>query len=83
MAFGAIGLLLSLSEPDGSVTAAVLVYLIVATDKKIRKLAGVIVIILVIVIVSIPNLRWRFTLPLYGEKSAVSAVFMEYRMSHL
>ena len=71
--FGAIGLLLSLSRAGWlGLGAAVLVYLIVATDKKIRKLAGVIVIILVIVIVSIPNLRWRFTLPLYGEKSAVS-----------
>lgn len=70
---GSIGLLLSMSRAGWiGLGAAILVYLIVAADKKIRKLAGVVVIVLVIVIVSIPNLRWRFTLPLYGEKSAVS-----------
>ncbi len=72
---GVIGLLLSLSRAGWlGLGAAILVYLIVAADKKIRKLAGVIVIVLVIIIVSIPNLRWRFTLPFYGEKSAVSRI---------
>ncbi len=72
---GVIGLILSLSRAGWlGLGAAILVYLIIAADKKIRKLAGVIVIVLVIVIISMPNLRWRFTLPFYGEKSAVSRI---------
>jgi|GEM_PF-928293 len=70
---GAFGLLLSMSRAGWlGVGVAISVYLIVAADKKIRKVAGVIIIILIVVIFSVPNLRWRFTLPLYGEKSAVS-----------
>ncbi len=70
---GATGLLLSLSRAGwAGLGAAVLVYLIFAADKKIRKIIFAGVIIMVIVIVCIPNLRWRFVLPFYGEKSAVS-----------
>ncbi|MFA5991115.1 MAG: O-antigen ligase family protein [Candidatus Doudnabacteria bacterium] len=70
---GIIGLLLSLSRAGWlGLGAAILVYLIIAADKKIRKLASIIVIVLVMIIVSVPNFRWRFTLPFYGEKSAVS-----------
>lgn len=70
---GGAGLILSLSRSGWlGLGIAILVYLIIAADKKIRKLAGIIMVVLVIVIISIPNLRWRFALPLYGEKSAVS-----------
>jgi O-antigen ligase len=70
---GAIGLLLSLSRAGWLGLAAALgIYLIVAADKKIRKIVFAAVIVIAIVIASVPNLRWRFLLPLYGEKSAVS-----------
>ena len=42
------------------------------TDLVFYETAEMIFIVIVIVIVSIPNLRWRFLLPFYGEKSAVS-----------
>lgn len=72
---GAIGLLLSLSRAGWlGLGVAGLVYLFVTAEKKIRKLAFVSVIIIVIVIISVPNLRWRFALPFYGEKSAVSRI---------
>lgn len=70
---GAIGLLLSFSRAGWlGLAIAMLVYLIVAADKKIRKLALYALIVIFIVIVSIPNLRWRFVLPFYREKSTVS-----------
>jgi O-antigen ligase len=72
-ALGAVGLGLSLSRAGWlGLGMAGLVYLIFAADKKIRKLALAAVIVMVIVILSVPNLRWRFALPFYGEKSAVS-----------
>ncbi len=70
---GAIGLLLSLSRAGWlGLGAATFVFLFTAADKKIRKLAGVIIIIIVMIILAVPNLHWRFVLPFYGEKSAVS-----------
>jgi len=70
---GAIGLFLSLSRAGWlGLAAAIAVYLIVAADKKIRKTASVIVIFIVIVILAVPNFRYRVLLPFYGEKSAVS-----------
>ncbi len=70
---GSIGLLLSLSRAGWlGLGAAMLIYLIFVANQKIRKISAVIVIIMVIIVASVPNLRWRFTLPLYGEKSAVS-----------
>jgi O-antigen ligase len=82
---GVIGLLLSMSRAGWlGLAAALAVYLIAAADlpsgalakegKKIRKIIFAGVIVIVIVIVSVPNLRWRFILPFYGEKSAVSRV---------
>ncbi len=66
---GGAGLLLSLSRAGWlGLAAAMGIYLIVAADKKIRKIFFASVIVIVIVIVSVPNLRWRFLLPLYGEK---------------
>ncbi len=70
---GCIGLLFSFSRAGWlGLGVAVLVYLIVAADKNIRKMALYAVIVAAIIIISVPNLRWRFLLPLYGEKSAVS-----------
>ncbi len=72
---GSAGLLLSLSRAGWlGLASAVLVYLIFAADNKIRKIIFSGIIIIVIVIVSVPNLRWRFILPFYGEKSASSRV---------
>lgn len=70
---GSAGLLLSLSRAGWlGLGAALAVYLIFAADKKIRIAIGIAAMVLVILIASVPNLRWRFTLPFYGEKSAVS-----------
>lgn len=70
---GGAGLLLSFSRAGWlGLAAAIGIYLLIAADKKIRKIIFTAVIVIVIVIVSTPNLRFRFTLPFYGEKSAVS-----------
>src|SRR3989344_6378288 len=70
---GGLGLLLSFSRAGWlGLGVAGLVYVLFAAEKKIRKLALAIFVIMVVVIVSVPNLRWRFILPFYGEKSAVS-----------
>src|SRR3989344_2201341 len=72
---GLAGLGLSLSRAGWlGLGVAGLVYLFFAADKKIRKLSAVIFIIIFIIILAVPNLRWRFALPFYGEKSAVSRV---------
>ena len=71
--FGTIGLFLSLSRAGWlGLACAVSVYLIFVADKKIRKFAFVIVIVMVIALFSIPNFRYRLLLPFYGERSANS-----------
>jgi putative inorganic carbon (HCO3(-)) transporter len=70
---GAAGLFLSLSRAGWiALAAAAAVYILVAGDKKIRKIALGIAMAMFLVIVSVPNLRYRLLLPFYGEKSAVS-----------
>lgn len=70
---GVVGLLFSFSRAGWlGLALAIFVYALAAGDKKIRRTIFATVIVMVIVIVCIPNLRWRFTLPFYGEKSAVS-----------
>lgn len=70
---GAIGLLLSFSRAGWlGLAAAILVYLVVAADNKIRKFTFTGIIIALVITMAVPNLRWRFILPFYGEKSAVS-----------
>jgi O-antigen ligase len=70
---GAVGLLLSFSRAGWlGLAAAVGVYLIVAADNKIRMMTFGAIIVIIIVIVSVPNLRYRLLLPFYGEKSSVS-----------
>jgi len=70
---GAIGLLFSFSRAGWlGLGIAGIVYLIFAADKKIKKIAAGAAIVIAIVIISVPNLYWRFALPFHGEKSTVS-----------
>src|SRR6266404_1426986 len=57
---GGAGLLLSLSRAGWlGLGAAIGVYALIAADKKIRRMIFGAVIVIVIVIISVPNLRWR------------------------
>ena len=70
---GAIGLMFSMSRAGWlGLAAAVAIYVLLATDKKIRRLILSAAIIIAMIILVVPNLRWRLMLPFYGEKSAVS-----------
>ncbi len=70
---GAIGLLLSMSRAGWlGLAAAIAVYAFVAADKEIRKIVIGAAAILFIIVAIVPNLRYRVTLPFYGEKSTVS-----------
>jgi O-antigen ligase len=72
---GAIGLLLSLSRSGWlGLAAAIVVYLIVAADKKTRKIIFAGAVIALAIVAYYPNLRYRILLPFYGEKSADSRV---------
>lgn len=72
---GTAGLLLSLSRSGWlGLGVAALVYLIFAADKKVRKIILITGVVLAIIVLSVPNLRWRIILPFYGEKSAVSRI---------
>ena len=72
---GGLGLLLSLSRAGWlGMAAAIAVYTFVAADKKVKKLILGGAIVIALIIISIPNLRWRVLLPFYGEKSADSRV---------
>ena len=73
--FGLIGLFLSMSRAGWlGLAVAVLIYLVVAADKKIRKIIFGIIVAGTIVIVAVPNWRYRVLMPFYGEKSASSRV---------
>jgi O-antigen ligase len=52
--------------------AAIGLYTLIAADAKIRKFILGAAFILSLVVIFTPNLRYRFLLPFYGEKSAVS-----------
>ncbi len=72
-ALGILGLLLSMSRAGWlGLIVAMTIFVITSGEKKIRQLAGVIMVIVVIVIALTPNLRYRFILPFMGEKSAIS-----------
>ncbi len=74
---GSVGLGLSLSRAGWlGLGAAGLVYLFFAADKKIRKFASIIVVIIVTVIAAVPNLRWRLITPFKGERSATSRTIL-------
>ena len=74
-ALGAIGLILSLSRAGWmGLGIAGLVYFVFVADKKIRKASLAVFIALMVIVLAVPNLRWRFIMPFYGEKSASSRV---------
>ena len=70
---GAVGLLLSLSRGGwlGLLAAAVL-FVIISMNKRLM-LAGLgLLIVLGLIVVAVPNLRYRVLLPFHGEKSSVA-----------
>lgn len=70
---GLVGLICSLSRSGWlGLAAAIGLYTLIAADAKIRKFILGAALILSLVIIFTPNLRYRFLLPFYGEKSAVS-----------
>ncbi len=72
---GLIGLVLSLSRAGWLGLGLVgLLYTLIGGTKPIRRLMGLAAIIAVAIIVIMPNLRYRFITPFYGEKSANSRV---------
>lgn len=70
---GAAGLFLSLSRAGWlGLAVAMLIYLIIAADKKIRWSVFTAAIVVFLIILAIPNFRYRILLPFLGEKSTVS-----------
>lgn len=70
---GTIGLFLSMSRAGWvGAAAAVLIYVFVAGDKKIRITALIFGLLLAGTVLVTPNLRYRMLLPFMGEKSTVS-----------
>lgn len=74
-AIGALGLLLSLSRSGWlGLGAAIAVYLFIAADKKIKRLAAGAAILALVLIILSPTIRSRITQPFSGERSAGSRV---------
>ncbi len=72
---GVVGLLLSLSRAGWlGLGVTVLLYAIIAGDKRIRSGLGIIALVGILIVSLNTNLRWRILLPLHGEKSAVSRI---------
>ncbi len=72
-AVGFVGLICSLSRSGWlGLAAAIGLYTLIAADTKIRKFILGAALIFGLVIIFTPNLRYRFLLPFYGEKSAIS-----------
>lgn len=70
---GFVGLICSLSRSGWlGLVAAIGLYTLIAADAKIRKFILGAALILSLIVIFTPNLRYRFLLPFYGEKSAVS-----------
>ena len=72
---GLVGLILSLSRGGWlgfGFSAAVGVLLL--GSKKVKKFAGIAIIIIIVVSFSVPVIKYRLILPFLGEKSAVSRV---------
>ncbi len=70
---GGVALLLSLSRGGwlGFIAAAG-IFVLVSSSKKLLGIFIGLGLILAIVVVSVPNLRYRILLPFYGEKSSVA-----------
>ena len=72
---GLIGLLLSLSRAGWVGLGLVgLIYTLTAGNKTIKWLMGSGAIIAIAIVVIMPNLRYRFITPFYGEKSTSSRI---------
>jgi putative inorganic carbon (hco3(-)) transporter len=72
---GAIGLLLSLSRGGWlGLVVAVGVYVLILGSRKIIKSALVVGALIVIIVVAMPNFRYRVMLPFQGEKSSVARI---------
>ncbi len=70
---GTAGLGLSLSRAGWlGFGLASLVYLFFFTNRTIKKMALGFIVAILIIIVSVPNFRWRVIMPFYGEKSSIS-----------
>lgn len=70
---GAIGLLFSLSRGGWfGLAISIAVYLLVAGNRRLIKSVLVVGAIAAIIVVSIPNFRYRLLLPFRGEKSSVA-----------
>ncbi len=70
---GAIGLLLSLSRGGWlGLAVAVGLYILVAGNRKIIKSALVAGALVILIVVAVPNFRYRVLLPFRGEKSIVA-----------
>lgn len=71
--FGTAGLFFSMSRAGWlGLFTAIVIYLVVAADNKIRKTFFAVAAAAILVVMATPNLRYRLILPFYGEKSAVS-----------
>ncbi len=72
---GAAGLFFSLSRAGWlGLLAAIIVFLIVAADKRTRLTFFGLILVGIISVFSVTTLRYRIILPLLGEKSAVSRI---------
>jgi O-antigen ligase len=72
---GVVGLFLSLSRGGWlGLVVAVIMFVIFSRSKKIFIAFVGLVLIAVVVVVSVPNLRYRVLLPFYGEKSSVARI---------
>jgi O-antigen ligase len=70
---GAVGLLLSLSRGGWlGLVAAAGVYLLTAGNRKLIATMAAVGVVAVLVVVAVPNFRYRVLLPFQGEKSSVA-----------
>lgn len=70
---GVVGLFLSLSRGGWlGLAAAVVVFVLVAGNRKVLVGAGAAFLIMIAVVFAVPNFRYRVLLPFQGEKSSVA-----------
>ena len=70
---GVVGLFLSLSRGGWvGLAAAVVVFVLVAGNRKVLVAAGAAFLIMIAVVFTVPNFRYRVLLPFQGEKSSVA-----------
>jgi O-antigen ligase len=81
---GVTGILLSLSRGAwlGLVAAAV-IYVLISANRKYLITAVIAAAAVLIVVATVPNLRYRLLLPFYGEKSSVARISLWYTGSRM